>query len=305
MPCATVHMALAGRVLDRWETHPASSPVPLAREGIRDAFLNGAMGPDLGFVPGTDRLVSEAAHYLQPGDLARNLLGLARSWREEAFAWGWAAHLLTDVEIHPVVGRAVGERLFGDRNRRVDALADVTSHVSLEVGLDVTILRGTPGVPAPPARSFFPGSGRTRWLVEALSETYGLEWDPGLLVRHHIQAVRLTRWWPRALSLLPLRPAAEPGSGPVAGVGRRRGATNGFLAPEAPRPWFLREVKDRIEALVEGFQEAVESGLADLGNPNLETGEASGVGLGHPATDQAARRLERIRARGGGRPAPG
>lgn len=317
MPCATLHMIVAARVLEDWRKAPCRAPVAMDRPGTVEAFLHGAMAPDMGFIPGSDRLVSEAAHYLRPGDLTRRLVEGAQGPLEEAFAWGWANHVLVDMEVHPVVGRAVGERLYGDPDLRVDALEDVTTHVSLEVGLDVALLRTERLVAPPPARSLFRDPGATRHLGRALAETYGMDWSAESLLRSHRRAVGLTRWWPRALALLPL---AAPGGGAgdvpervfrtrdrrrtrgavfrvLARLAGSESAARGFFSPEAPRPWFLDEVRGRIEACVETFQEWVDTGLEPLGNPNLETGGAAGVGRGHPATDLAQRRLEERAAR--------
>ena len=298
MPCATVHMAVAGRVLGMWRDTPARAPVSLSRPGVEEAFLHGAMAPDMGFIPGTHRLVSELAHYVRPGDLARALLRTAGSAQEEAFAWGWASHLAADVAIHPLVGYAVGERLFGDRSRRVDAMEDVGTHVSLEVGLDMTILRLEREVPRPPARPHFPAAGRVRHLARALAETYDLEWDPSSLTQHHVRATRLTHFWPRTISLLPLQPALPPGAPPPRSLlGRlsrttgRKDALAGFLRPEAPRPWFVEAVREGIDAVAAAFPSLVDSGLGGVANPNLETGKESREGSGHPATDLANQRL--------------
>ncbi len=305
MPCATVHMAVAGRVLGMWRDTPARAPVNLSRPGVEEAFVHGAMAPDMGFIPGTHRLVSELAHYVRPGDLARALLRTAGSAQEEAFAWGWASHLAADVEIHPLVGRAVGERLFGDRSRRVDAMEDVGTHVSLEVGLDMAILRREGRLPRPPGRPHFPVAGRVRHLARALAETYDLEWDPSSLTQHHVRATRLTHFWPRTLSLLPLQPAMPPGAPPPRSLlGRltrtagRKDALGGFLRPEAPRPWFVAAVQEGIEAVAEGFPFLVGSGLDTISNPNLETGQESREGIGHPATDLAARHLREAQRKG-------
>lgn len=328
-------MTVAGRVLARWRRDPASAPSWLDRPGAVTAFLQGAMAPDMGFVPGVDRLVSEVAHYVRPGDLTRNLLAAARSHEEEAFAWGWANHVLVDVEIHPMVGRAVGERLFGSRERRVDALYDVATHVSLEVGLDMALLRTEPDVPRPPRHPVVGESVSAASLSEAFVRTYDLEWDPGDLARAHRRAVALTRWWGSALRVLPLaspgpvlngssdpgppdwRDGLEPGptSEPVcrpqdrgavrkltfaalSRIARSGTAARGFFRPEAPRPWFLNEVRAGLQRCAETFDQWVEDGLDSLQNLNLETGEVTGVGSGHPATDLVHRRLELHGSRG-------
>jgi hypothetical protein len=312
-------MTVAGRVLARWRRDPANAPEWLDRPEAVTAFLQGAMAPDMGFVPGVDRLVSEAAHYLRPADLTRNLLAVARSHEEEAFAWGWANHVLVDVEIHPIVGRAVGERLFGSRDRRVDALYDVATHVSLEVGLDMALLRSEPCAPRPPARPVLGASVPAGSLAQALGRTYDLDWDPFDLVRSHRRAVAMTRWWPRLLSILPLqppgpRPAGTPpagGSDPAAEPSRwlarmgsrmAKGAApgttpfKGLVAPEAPRRWFMDEVEEGIERSVELFFGWMRDGLAGIRNANLETGVPTRVGTGHPATDLAYRKVEEVRS---------
>lgn len=314
MPCATVHLLAAGEMLKGWKTAPRRAPIAPDRPSEVHAFLHGALAPDMGFIPGVDRLVSECSHYLRPGDLSRNLLAGARTREETAFAWGWAHHALVDVEIHPVVGRAVGERLFGDRSRRVDALVDVATHVSLEVGLDATLLRTVGDVLPPPSRPLFPARASVRALARALAETYDVDWEPSALVRGHQLAVRLTRWWPRVLSLLPLR---APGTGEGAEDGRdstgnglrlpgglasamaavagKGSPARGFFRPEAPRAWFLDEVRERIRASAALFGEWVQGGLETMGNPNLETGGTAGTGLGHPATELADRKVAGLR----------
>lgn len=298
-------MQLSHRILQGWKEDPGSSPIPLADPRVEEAFLHGAMGPDMGFIPGGDRLVSELAHYLDPGDLARALLRGATSAVEEAFAWGWASHVLGDVELHPVVGRAVGELLYRDAGRRVDAAENVEAHVSLEVGLDLCIYHRVPELPRPPATPHFRGP-RIHHLARALESTYGLRWDRRNLLRNHERAVRLTAWWPRALEVLAFRGGRAPGgkgSLPVrwalAGLGalsREGTAARGLLGVRIPPAWVLEEVERRMEGFEFRFQALVDSGLERMENRNLETGGHAGPGRGHPASDAVAERVERLRA---------
>ncbi len=210
MPCATIHLLLADRALETWCRHPASAPLEAARPEIRAAFIHGALAPDMGFIPGVDRFVSELAHYVRPAALARAVKHLAETPLDEAFAWGWATHLLGDIEIHPIVGRAVGERLYGDRERRVDAGEDVATHVSSEVGLDIAFLAGNPEVSKPPDQPHFNRS-RIRHFASALTRASGIPWDATALLCGHRTAVRLSRYWPGALTALSLgRPTLAP-----------------------------------------------------------------------------------------------
>jgi len=295
MPCATIHLLLAERVLKDWEASPASAPVPVRFPEVRHAFLHGALAPDIGFIPGTDRFLSELAHYHSPADLSRALLRRARGMVDEAFAWGWATHVLGDVEIHPVVGRSVGELLHGDRERRVDAAEDVSAHVSLEVGLDILFLELAPETPLPPATLHASGSG-IELLRSAIHDVYGLRWHAGQLKRDHRQAVRLTRWWPRAIRALGLAPPILAGGVPPGS------AVRGFLRPIRPPAWVVREVSEVTEGFAERFRAVVESGMQSVENRNLETGGLAGAGLGHAASDAVERRLEAIRESAAERP---
>ena len=292
MPCATIHLLLADSVLDDWRRAPASAPLDLARPEVRAAFLHGALAPDMGFIPGVERFVSELAHYVRPAALTRALKDSAETAMDEAFAWGWAKHVLGDVEIHPIVGRAVGERLYGDRERRVDAEEDVATHVSTEVGLDIAFLSRNPGVSRPPHDAHF-DVNRIEHLTGALTRTYGLSWGSARLLQAHRRAVRLCRWWPWALRGLTLaRPRASLSA--VARLCGKRTPFRGFFTPYPLPAWMVREVERAIEEFPDRFRHVVRNGFAAIPDRNLETGGPAGQGRGHAASDAAARKLDRL-----------
>ncbi len=305
MPCASVHLMLAGRVLRAWEAAPSASPIPVGDPEHRVAFLGGALAPDAGFVPGTERRMSELAHYVSPGDLSRSLLARARTGPETAFALGWATHVMGDVELHPVVGRSVGEFLHGDRELRMNAADDVTTHVSLEVGLDLEVVeaegRALPAVPGP---DWWAEPAGGDFLLGALEATYGVRWPRGPLLRDLRRSAGMMRRWPTTLAVV-----ARSGDGGVAsrllGMARARAsqgsALRGLLGPRRPPRWVTDQVMACAAGFASRFQEAVEGGLAALGNRNLETGIETPPGSGHPATDAAWAALERVRTGGGER----
>jgi hypothetical protein len=290
MPCATIHLLVADRLLDGWVEHPREAPIDATEPELRAAFLHGSLAPDMGFIPGVDRLVSELSHYVRPIHLTRALLEGAETPLDHAFAWGWVAHVIGDVEIHPIVGRAVGERLYRDRGHRVDAAEDPETHVSVEVGLDVAFLLKHPDVSPPPRAPHF-DRRRVGHFTGALARTYGVDWNAAHLVRGHGRAVRLTRRWPMALrALARARGAFSLG----ARVARARTATRGFFRPVPPPPWMVAEVGSAIETFPGRFRAMVREGLDSVPDRNLETGGPAGAGLGHPASDEAARKLGAI-----------
>jgi hypothetical protein len=293
---------LAGRVLEAWERAPSTSPIPIGEPAVRAAFLTGALAPDAGFVPGTKRRMSEFAHYVAPGDLTRALLAEAATPEERAFALGWATHVLGDVELHPLVGRAVGEHLFGDRSVRVNAADDVATHVSLEVGLDLAVGEAEgAALPEAPARTWVTAPS-ARYLARALELTYEVGWQPRLLLRDQVRSGRMMRWWPTALGLV--KRANDGGVvarllGCARALAPEGSAHRGFFRPGRPVGWLLDEVQERAAGFADRFQRGMDDGMAMLGNRNLETGEENPPGSGHPATDRAWADLEAARGSGG------
>lgn len=316
VPCATIHMLTSGRTLRAWSRRSADAPFPVERDDLRNAFLLGAMAPDMGFVPGVeDRFVSELAHYVSTADLVRRLLQEAESVRQRAFAWGWATHHVTDVAVHPLVGRACGEHLHGDRSLRLNSSADVATHVAMEVGLDLVFLLEDPGIPTPPSGPVF-GSDEIGFLCRALEGTYGIRRAPEKIHRDHRIAVRRTARWPQVLALLSRASEFGPERGGTGGLGgraidglvrlARRFVSSGtpaagFLAPLRPPGWVVRRVRSVAAGFAERFQERVEAGLAGLENRNLETGRPEDADFQHPDADRTLERLRKVRS---GAPVP-
>jgi hypothetical protein len=183
---------------------------------------------------------------------------------------------------------------------------DPSAHVGMEVGLDLALLERVPDVSRPPAAPFFRG-GDVRLLAAALERTYGLPWSPHHLLLNHRRAVRLTALWPRAMGVLGMAWSANGAARGPAGtlialvqrsgrtLSRRNLALRGFLGPLSPPSWLMEGVLSFGGEIPGRMDELVRAGPDALEDRNLETGEAAGPGLGHAASDQAAREL-RLRA---------
>jgi hypothetical protein len=298
MPCATIHLHLADRVFESWQRSPGLAPFTPDRPGIREAFLHGALAPDMGFVPGVDRFLSELSHYHSSGDLCRTLLGSAGSEEQTAFAWGWITHVMGDVALHPLVGRACGERLLGDRDRRLNAAEDLPTHVGMEVGLDIVFLEREPTISLPPTTPVLTPKG-VGHVTGALKRTYGIAWTPERVLADHRRAVHLTAWWPHALRRIArgsrLTRAAVGSLRSFAGP---RSALAGFLRPIRPPQWIIDEVTEYARDFPERVQEQLESGLASIRNMNLETGTDERDSEDHPGQAEARQRLHERRLLG-------
>ena len=309
MPCVMVHMLVAREVAEAWKQTPSEAPVDLRTRSALHAFYHGALAPDMGFAPGSDRFVSDLAHHLATGDLARALLARSRDEVERAFAYGWLTHVVSDAELHPLVGRAMGERVLGDRDVRMNTHDDLEAHVSIEVGLDAVLQERVPSVPNPPYRALEPR--RLQPLSDALEETFGLRWPVPELHATHLRTARLFALWPLGLRLLS---RGMSGDGERAGAvarGVRRGLTflaarsgagaavTGYLRASTPRSWLFETVAERVRALPKRFRGVLGEGVRALGNPSLETGGPAGPGQGHPVADRVAAKLaSRQRAKG-------
>ena len=300
MPCATIHLWLAQQALSEWDRRPSDAPFPLDDVGV-EAFLHGSLAPDWGFVPGGHRFHSVLAHYVDPAILASALLNRAESALETAFAWGWIAHVLADVALHPEVGRAAGEALRGDRSVRLNAMEDIETHVGIEVGWDILTLQGDAGIPKPP-RSLLFDRGGIGFLQAAYRDAYGVHFSGDTFLRSHVIGTRRTARWPYALRFLDsasqLTGTTRTRARVVVATARSfapdQSAFRGFLTPLRPPHWLLdraREYRARFTSEIL----AISSGRVALENRNLESGEVAGVGDRHPETVEAYRRLALLR----------
>ena len=283
LPGVTIHLLLVERVVEHWRGQPGNAPFsPTDPVGL-NAFRQGAFGPDLGYLPGGYRPLSDLAHCLRAGDLARCLLSTARTPLERGFACGWAAHLLADVSIHPLIGHAVGELVHGDRSRFVDGDSDPAAHVRVESGLDAAYARHHAELRALPRGDVFDELS-IGFLHAAYRAVYGPSGavDRGTLLRSHRTAVRragqgldlaamVGKRLPRACGPPPSRRFLDTVGGLCGMLGRRSRAF-AYLVPSPPSTWLLQAVEDIVRAFVPTFLKALEGRLAELGNPNLDTG---------------------------------
>ncbi|HEX9887551.1 MAG TPA: zinc dependent phospholipase C family protein [Longimicrobiales bacterium] len=316
MPNVTLHLHLAERVLDHWRVRPHDAPFPTLSASTANAFRQGAFGPDLGYFPGGNRILSDLAHCHRSGDLTRELLASARTPTERAWSLGWITHVLADYWIHPLIGCAVGELLHGSAAWFVDGDSDPVAHVRVESGLDALYAERHPELRAARMAPVF-DAPTIRFLVDAYEATYGVVVDPAEVLRSHQLAARrstqglaitglvaLTMPWstrPRRSdsnrdasrtrrTVSPL--GAGAGEGALrAAVGRRSQAL-AFLLPTPPPLWLIDATDAVTDDFVARFLEGLADGLRGLGNPNLDTGQQEEEARHHGGFRRCAEFLE-------------
>lgn len=225
MPHFALHLLLASRVIE----NAGRGDPDLADEAGRNALLHGAVGPDMGFFPGGEHLMSLAAHVVRSGDLARTLVATAETSEQRAFARGWMTHMLGDILIHPVINRAASGLL--DRERTAATMAwHHNAHIRVELGLDAIYVARHRSLRGLRLRPFF--DGRTaRWITAAFREVHGVDFETGAVLRSHHQVVRFQR------PLLLLERLIAIGRGP--GHPLRRLMRRAFLTSHRVATWRL------------------------------------------------------------------
>lgn len=283
MPSVTVHLCLADQVLDHWRHRGGAAPFDAADPASANAFRQGAIGPDLGYVPGGHRPLSDLAHCLHTGDLTRALIDRARYPHERAFAWGWVTHVLADTLIHPMVGCAVGELVHGAPGHFEDGDRQPVAHVRVEAGLDALYAQRFPELRRLRLAPVFDADD-IDYLVGAFRDTYGATPAPRRFLRSHVttarrgaQGVALAAWTAHTIprGRPPLRTGHDPDAGPFAPVRTFLGERSvglGYLLPVLPSLWFLNAVRDVEETFVDLFLEEFELRGEGLANVNLDTG---------------------------------
>lgn len=282
MPAVNVHMALADRVLTAWRDGVAPPVFDVDDPVLRNAFYNGAFGPDLGYFPGGERVLSELSHGVAPATLLRNLVAGVTTEAERAFAFGWATHVLGDQLIHPLIGFGVGEALTGRRDLFVSGKADQVTHIRVEIGLDSFFALRNPRFRERRLRPVF-DSATIRYLDHAYERTYGIRVGRSTLLRCHAGVSDAAR------IALPVIAAVGTGvfhrsvrrkarrvmhraSDLVRGRWGREALSVAALTPVRPRAWLMRSVRAIEAGFGDRFLALAEGGFAALRDLDMESG---------------------------------
>lgn len=285
MPQPALHVLIAHDLLDGWRRSPERAPFDIRTPDAANHFMHGSLAPDMGFFPGGDGAASTLVHAGGAVAVARRLLASAKTDADRAFAWGWIAHILADVEVHPIIEAAADAALRGSRAAATPATR-MLAHIRLEVGLDAwhlryrTALRGLRLRHALDAR-------RIGWLREALTTVYGDRFTNERLLASHRG---VTRWYHAYLILLGWI-AAEHGAGRdiaaarvmnVLRAGTRRlvpphSPVHGFVRAARPVPGLLARVHAAVTRTAASFALHAASDLVWLPEFDLETGRLTGA----------------------------
>ena len=301
MPGHLLHLQLARELLsdsDGWQA-PKWSDNP---EAV-NAFYHGAIGPDMGYFPGADTLLADLSHYVRPGVLVREMLHHAESDVEEAYAWGWASHLISDVEAHVrVVNPRCGEIVNGSSDRPAIYAESPATHIAVEVGLDAAQLRSMPKVDQIRLKSAFDES-TIRFLRQAYLTTYDLDIDESRLIRSHHAVARfqalifrftaligrrqlgLQLSWTDRLLLVAYLPAKW-----LTSIGTRSRAY-GATHPDRPPGWVISETEDMSGSFQSTFAGHLANEFASLLEINVDTGAVDDPT--YPCSARARHRLAR------------
>lgn len=302
MPSVAVHFLLASNVLrecaDLAELQPND-------DAFVNAFLNGAVGPDMGYYPGGDPFITDLAHYIRSADLMRALQAEAKTATEVAYALGWMTHVMADVDLHPIVNQGVGQLLNGSREPAIAYETSPVAHVRVELGLDAYAQRYYDAKVSTPTRPAFNGPEDVGFVQRAYAHVYDLVLSNETLLRSHKATIarvpllmRINRIISRrtrisdalflSAAYLPLKL--------LTAVGSRRGIAYGATHTVRPDAWMRDELHSYVDSFVDRFRAMLTGGIEDYVNHNLDTGA---VDSGEPTYEMArttTRRLADLRA---------
>jgi len=282
VPGAALHFLLAGGVLARWRSAPVSAPFAVGA-ATTNAFLHGALGPDMGYFPGAEPLLSRLAHYARTGALCRALVNEAESEVQSAFAWGWVTHVLADVAVHPLVNDACGELLLGRRTPLWGEDAG-PMHFRVETGLDAVCCARNPHLRRIRLLPALDTAG-VEYVRRAYRSVYGAAPAAEMVRRSHRQVIAFAGPLATLHSVAAVA-VGEPGGvvGQVvratAGVPLRLisafcpagSDARGLFMPVRPAGWLLAAVEGIVEGFTDWFEGHYVSHLQFLRDHCLDTG---------------------------------
>ncbi|HEX5103350.1 MAG TPA: zinc dependent phospholipase C family protein [Pirellulaceae bacterium] len=308
MPGMLVHHWLALRI---WK-HPAlASMRGNSERETWNAFLCGSLGPDMGMFPGGEPLISDLAHYVRPGDLANLLVDSAGSDVERAFAWGWVAHVLADIALHPLVNRGVGQLLWRDSSREIPYGEDPRAHARVELGLDAAV-----GSRRADAASFSLSAVFDEGGISYLSAAFGEIYDgQDFAAEFMASQAALVRWsaeWQALAAIAARRFGLPVPQRPVRGLAAwaywpawiltaplsEASAVAGLFRPVPPDKWMLDELDRLADEVERDFVARVVRGQSQAANINLDTGQVEHPAAPYPLTVRTLARWQARRKRG-------
>ncbi|HID74585.1 MAG TPA: hypothetical protein EYP56_01160 [Planctomycetaceae bacterium] len=309
MPGMVIHTWLALEILDRWKRR-GDAPFDVTDPLVRQAFLNGSMGPDMGLFPGGNRLLTSLVHHIRSGQMARNLVHQASRPVELSYAWGWFSHLMGDVVIHPLINRAVQRHFGPERAPQLASGQDERAHRLVEMGLDAYWghTRGHR------CQWFQPmwDLEATEHLAAALRSTYQIEFSADVLLTSHRALARYSR----TLCLLGRIHGARLARAPVpwdclhhywfrylpvrtiTALFRPNSTAFDLTHSLSPDHQLIEQVAGVMETYFDRFFAGVRSRLAELPDYDLHWGTLASEVEGYPPAEEArsewAARLERM-----------
>jgi hypothetical protein len=279
MPQPALHVLFALEALERWQRSPSLAPFDASSAASRNAMLQGALAPDMGYFPWGDSGLSDLTHTARTGRVARELLRMARTDEEKAFAYGWLSHILADVEVHPLVNAEAARLVSGGGTSLI-------AHVRVELGADFLFFDRTPQLRRHRLWHAF-DRATIGLLADALCRTYQLPFQTRQLLSIHRN---VTRFYNAYLALAALHApvigrAMEGSNGrrrrdPVvlsflraaARVLGRKSLVRAFLHPTPPAAAFIERVSGALHRCREQLDGYVAHGLSDLPDLDLENG---------------------------------
>jgi len=275
MPQPALHVFLATSLLERWREAPSTAP--FSGDAVSSsAFVHGGLGPDLGLFPGGVPELSRLAHFGRTGELLKALLRHASTDAERAYAWGWLTHILADIAIHPLVNSAAVDK-YGVRT--------LAGHVRVEVGLDTHLTWQHPLLTAHRVSPVF-GDGGFGFVQRAFSEVHEFQLSDAQMMNMQRGMVRFTNLsllfatslarevcWHDARAVAGRSTAASALWQVASRVAPRDTLVEAYLNPLRPVPWLVTQVGDIIAGFCDVVDGYVASGISELPDYNLETGE--------------------------------
>jgi hypothetical protein len=265
---------------------PLAFPEPGQRsDAVLTSFAAGVVAPDLGFFPDGPTSFSHRVHHESTGDFVGALVAGADSPEDQAFAKGWALHVLTDIAIHPFINAEADRRgISGTKKDRSQLW-----HKKLEWGFDCHVLSSEQVAGIDVRVDALKQTDPSSAFLMAAAQMYGGDasqlgirrgWTS--MVCWVARIMRILLWtgsftWPQ--SGFPIRLCSRPLKPLTRGVGKLLEVHEALYdaaavaRPHVPDAGFIETMTGLGNSALERYGEVVAAGLSNLPNLDLDTGQ--------------------------------
>lgn len=274
------HCILARKLIDVIQSKKGEQAIP-------SSFFLGALAPDAGYMRTNAHFYADLAHNIGSSRLAKNLLEIANTESDYAFALGWVSHAILDRFSHPIIN-SQSARVRGTVSP-ITFAENPNLHSYVEMGIDAAWIHTIPNLDDRDLKAEIPSISQL--IEKAYSLTYGIKLPANEFQKSLTRMLIAMKWLNRFYRITrgnSSRSNLQP-----------RSRLHAILFPMRPDPSFLDAIGQCIDRTDHEFRRGLDSRFLNYPDFNLDTGNMAFCDSTYPLAVKTLEQLNSMRTSNG------